>query len=132
EKENKHYCIRNFKISHSDKPEQVRDIRQFHYTSWPDFGVPTTGEGVMEMREEIIGWQGKAPPVVHCSAGVGRTGTYVAIDTGLAQQAANKREANIYQLTETMKKQRQGMVQTPEQYEFIYTTLRQADAVQPE
>eukprot|EP01134_Creolimax_fragrantissima_P003803 CFRG3803T1 len=124
EQNNKDYCIRNFTITNVET-DQSRKIRQFHYTSWPDFGVPESGDGVMAMRRDILEWQSQEPPIVHCSAGVGRTGTFVAIDTGLAMQQSG-READIYKLTETMKRQRHGMVQTPEQYEFIYTTLRQA------
>ena len=62
--------------------DTVRTIRHFHFTTWPDFGVPeppqTLVRFVRAFRERVTPEQ--RPVVVHCSAGVGRSGTFIALD----------------------------------------------------
>ena len=74
-----------------------REIKQFHYTSWPDHGVPCHPLPVLSFIRNSASANplDGGPIVVHCSAGVGRTGTYIAIDS-LLQQARAKNEFNVY------------------------------------
>ena len=73
---------RKFRVECNGEPERV--IIQYHFIGWPDFGVPSTGEGVFNILEKIKEFKAKdAPIVVHCSAGIGRTGTFCTIDIGM-------------------------------------------------
>ena len=64
-----------------------RDIIHFHYTTWPDFGVPESPTAflnfLMVVRESGALDQNVGPPVVHCSAGIGRSGTFCLVDSCL-------------------------------------------------
>ncbi|XP_068231005.1 receptor-type tyrosine-protein phosphatase eta-like [Palaemon carinicauda] len=78
EEESELHVIRNFEITNSSDKTK-RTVRQFHFTAWPDYGAPTHEEqlldfiSVIRRQKEGVG----TPMVVHCSAGVGRTGTFI-------------------------------------------------------
>ena len=73
------YCIREISLKRAVGAE-CRTIYQFHYTAWPDFGVPSSPTFLLEMIGKMSNF---ALIVVHCSAGVGRTGAFCAIYTAL-------------------------------------------------
>ena len=77
---NQFYIMRKFQISKGKEPPRI--IRHFQYEAWPDHGVPLTSREFIEFRQAICSaaTNDEAPLVIHCSAGVGRTGTYIAID----------------------------------------------------
>ena len=91
----------------------VREIIQYHFTDWPDFGVPENASSMLKfvrrVRNTISPTHG--PVVIHCSAGVGRTGTFIAIDVMLQKMAA-KDNLNIQEFVCRMRAQRAYMIQT--------------------
>lgn len=120
------YIIRTLTAHNGHKTHKVK---QFHYTSWPDHGVPESTAGTSTLlkkanqaRREGLG---QGPMVVHCSAGVGRTGTIIAIDVNL-DMAKETDTVDVYSTLNTMRRQRNTMVQTEEQYIFIYRSLLDA------
>lgn len=115
------YCIRKVKLSNK-KQNKSRTITQYHYTAWPDHGIPDPiclslfHNHVTRTRPE----KHKVPTLVHCSAGIGRTGTYIAIDA-----LHNEHKFNIAEYVKKMREKRMNMVQTYEQYKTIFLTLRE-------
>ncbi|KAJ8313139.1 hypothetical protein KUTeg_009309 [Tegillarca granosa] len=90
-----------------------KDVRQFHFTSWPDKGVPKYASSLVHFRSKVLAapTKGKGPLVVHCSAGVGRTGTFIALDY-LVSQASSVGQVDPFACVETLRRQRVNMVQT--------------------
>ncbi|XP_019855551.1 PREDICTED: uncharacterized threonine-rich GPI-anchored glycoprotein PJ4664.02-like [Amphimedon queenslandica] len=95
----------------SDQPPLM--ITQYHFTSWPDHGVPEYATSILQFHRRIKNEYKptKGPMLVHCSAGVGRTGTFMAIDMGL-QQAEKEGGIDIISIINRMRQQRMFMVQT--------------------
>lgn len=79
----KHFMVRTFEVEFEG---EKRNLKQFAYTSWPDHGVPLTTQELLGFRNAIRSSVTKpeVPQVIHCSAGVGRTGTYIALDRCVA------------------------------------------------
>ncbi|XP_049825437.1 tyrosine-protein phosphatase 10D isoform X2 [Aethina tumida] len=104
--------------------EQQRVIRHFHFTTWPDFGVPnpphTLVRFVRAFRERVGADQ--RPIVVHCSAGVGRSGTFICLDR-ILQQILVSDYVDIFGIVYAMRKERVWMVQTEQQYICIHQCL---------
>lgn len=67
--------------------DESREILHFHYTTWPDFGVPRSPIAFLrflaDVRESGVLDQNVGPAIVHCSAGIGRSGTFCLVDTCL-------------------------------------------------
>ncbi|EGD81142.1 LOW QUALITY PROTEIN: hypothetical protein PTSG_13149 [Salpingoeca rosetta] len=104
---------------------QSRTVTQFQYVSWPDHGVPDSTAGIITMlrKAKVLRSQPNAGPmVVHCSAGVGRTGTFLALDYNL-DKASRESRVDIFGCLNMMRRQRNTMVQTEDQYIFIYSSL---------
>ncbi|XP_015595077.1 tyrosine-protein phosphatase 10D isoform X2 [Cephus cinctus] len=101
-----------------------RVIQHFHFTTWPDFGVPsppqTLARFVRAFRERVRPDQ--RPIVVHCSAGVGRSGTFAALDR-ILQQILVSDFVDIFGIVWAMRKERVWMVQTEQQYICIHQCL---------
>ncbi|XP_057318430.1 tyrosine-protein phosphatase non-receptor type 9-like [Microplitis mediator] len=110
-----------------------REIYHFWYTRWPDYGTPTNPAEVLNLisqvnqkREEMRKTDCQPGPiVVHCSAGVGRTGTFCTIDNALSQ-LRNRKTVSLSQTVLKIRGRRNSSVFLPEQYEFCYKTLRHA------
>uniref|UniRef100_A0A3B4VMU2 protein-tyrosine-phosphatase n=1 Tax=Seriola dumerili TaxID=41447 RepID=A0A3B4VMU2_SERDU len=114
------YTIRKFCIQ--QKPQRL--VTQFHFTSWPDFGVPFTPIGMLKFLKKVktCNPQYAGPIVVHCSAGVGRTGTFIVIDAMLDMMIA-ERKVDVFGFVTRIRAQRCQMVQTDMQYVFIFQAL---------
>ncbi|XP_077067511.1 receptor-type tyrosine-protein phosphatase eta [Siphateles boraxobius] len=116
------WTIRDFRIKNV-KTAETRYVRQFHFTAWPDHGVPETTEVLIDfrhlVREHMDQYSRHSPTVVHCSAGVGRTGTFIAIDQ-LIFQIERESTVDIYGIVNDMRMHRALMVQTEEQYVYLH------------
>ncbi|XP_071088254.1 uncharacterized protein [Haliotis cracherodii] len=109
-----------------EKESMRRIVHHLHFTSWPDHGVPDTA-ALLEFlwRVKVISGQQTQPIIVHCSAGIGRTGTYITIDS-LVEQAKTEGIVDVVSFVSNMRGQRKNMIQTKEQYLFIYQALARA------
>ncbi|XP_076577842.1 receptor-type tyrosine-protein phosphatase O isoform X3 [Chaetodon auriga] len=120
ESESPEWTIRKFRLGYADESQ---DVLHLNYTSWPDHGVPTVNaiESILQFVH-IVRQQAnrtKDPVIVHCSAGVGRTGTFIALDR-LMQHIREHEFADILGMVSEMRSHRLSMVQTEEQYVFIH------------
>ncbi|XP_067415246.1 receptor-type tyrosine-protein phosphatase O isoform X4 [Emydura macquarii macquarii] len=124
EEEQTDWSYRNFRISYAD---EVQDVMHFNYTAWPDHGVPTTNaaESILQFVQMVRqqSTKSKGPMVIHCSAGVGRTGTFIALDR-LSQHIRDHEFVDILGLVSDMRSYRMSMVQTEEQYIFIHQCVQ--------
>lgn len=114
-------------ITLTDKGGHHRKITHFQMTSWPDYGVPHRREDVFRLIKDYrsVSSNDKAPIIMHCSAGVGRTGTIIAVDRVMQMFERNllKKNFNVKDLVIELRKQRMKMVQSEEQYRFLYPTV---------
>ncbi|KAJ1213387.1 hypothetical protein NDU88_001024 [Pleurodeles waltl] len=116
------FCIQQVGDVTNKKPQRL--VTQFHFTSWPDFGVPFTPIGMLKFLKKVktCNPQYAGAIVVHCSAGVGRTGTFMVIDAMLDMMHAEKK-VDVFGFVSRIRAQRCQMVQTDMQYVFIYQAL---------
>ncbi|XP_039261169.2 receptor-type tyrosine-protein phosphatase epsilon-like isoform X3 [Styela clava] len=116
------FVTRTLKLQHGD--ESPRILRQLHYTAWPDFGVPKNPHELLLFRRRIIAANPphSGPIVVHCSAGVGRTGTYILIDASMEELRAEGK-VDLFSFLTKMRKSRMMLVQTDAQYTFAHAAL---------
>ncbi|NXI62765.1 PTPRK phosphatase, partial [Anseranas semipalmata] len=100
-----------------------RVVEQFHYLLWPDHGVPRNPAQLLCLVEMMNKRGSEAGPVlVHCSAGIGRTGTFIALDF-LLKMAKAEGKVDVFHCVQKLREQRVSMVQTKEQYAFLYEVL---------
>jgi len=108
-----------------------RQIVHFQYMDWPDHGLPENAAAFRKILHKVDKVrQRKTPIVVHCSAGIGRTGTFCTVHSTLEKLHLHLREKpnelpefNVLETVLKMREQRVGMVQTKEQYIFCYKAL---------
>ena len=95
-----------------------RTIYQYQYTGWPDHGIPASTDGFLYLVDQF---PAKGRGIVHCSAGIGRSGTFIVVHKLLTQPAS--RPINIVEEILRARLERPGVVQTREQFEFIYEAV---------
>uniref|UniRef100_A0AAQ6AN40 protein-tyrosine-phosphatase n=1 Tax=Amphiprion ocellaris TaxID=80972 RepID=A0AAQ6AN40_AMPOC len=120
------YTIRKFCVQYqaSDAAKTPRLITQLHFTSWPDFGVPFSPIGMLKFLKKVkaVNPTFAGPIVVHCSAGVGRTGTFIVIDAMIDMMHAEQK-VDVFGFVSKIREQRSQLIQTDMQYSFIYQAL---------
>jgi len=109
--------------------DEERTVCQFHYSAWPDHGIPTQVQPLLEMVRLIRDCQASEtlPVLIHCSAGCGRTGTICVIDFvwGLLRTGKLTSDFSLYALVQDMRRQRIAMVQTVDQYMLCHRAVKQ-------
>ncbi|XP_043118974.1 receptor-type tyrosine-protein phosphatase S isoform X7 [Puntigrus tetrazona] len=122
------FCVRTFSL-HKSGCNERREVRQFQFTAWPDHGVPEYPTPFLAFlrRVKACNPPDAGPVVVHCSAGVGRTGCFIVIDAML-ERIRHERSVDVYGHVTLMRSQRNYMVQTEDQYGFIHEALLEAVA----
>ncbi|XP_062862794.1 protein tyrosine phosphatase receptor type Eb [Trichomycterus rosablanca] len=120
------YTVRKFCVQNhaADGCRSQRSITQLHFTSWPDFGVPLSPIGMLKFLKKVktVNPAHAGPIIVHCSAGVGRTGTFIVIDAMMNMMHAEGR-VDVFASVSRIRNQRCQLVQTDMQYSFIYQAL---------
>merc|ERR1711976_1001984 len=113
------YLVRSLYLKNSQTGE-TRTVTQFHFLSWPDGSIPSSTKAILEFRRKVNkSYRGRScPMIVHCSDGVGRSGTYVLSDMVLNRMMKGSKEIDIAATLEHIRDQRAGMVQTRSQFEF--------------
>jgi len=125
-----HYMIRTFTLTDTVSGVK-RKIKQYHYVDWPDFNVPHSPdhflEFLLELRQSHYFLESGGPPVVHCSAGIGRSGTLILVDSCLVLAGMGE-ELSLRRVVETlldMRTYRMGLIQTEDQLRFSVESIVQ-------
>lgn len=129
------FTLRTLRVHHVGDEAIKHDINHFQFTTWPDYGVPSSGMDILQLiravKDSQVALFAKCPPtmghfpphgppiVVHCSAGVGRTGTFCTIDYCI-QQWLDTKKVNIQACVKSLRAQRAYSIQTEDQYYFCY------------
>ncbi|XP_069489690.1 tyrosine-protein phosphatase non-receptor type 7 isoform X1 [Ambystoma mexicanum] len=117
------YTVRELTIQLQD---ELRHVKHFLYSSWPDHQTPESAKPLLKLVTEVEGKtqeaQRRGPVVVHCSAGIGRTGCFIATSIG-CQQLKTMGEVDVLGIVCRLRLDRGGMIQTSEQYQFLHHAL---------
>jgi len=124
--------IRSLLVRLSGKPSQTREVIQLHFGGWPDFDIPPSTKPVRDLLSLINKFQErsrslyslKGPIIVHCSAGIGRTGCLIACHM-ILERLNNDEKVDVKQIVENIRKQRHSLVvKNQRQYEFIFNVMK--------
>lgn len=123
------HTLQNFDI-HRIKMKNLESgsthiVFHVNFTTWPDHGTPDTGIPLLQYLRFLHIVHNSGPIIVHCSAGIGRTGALITVDIGLAQIERDIK-INIHKIVLDLRRQRQGMIQTKDQYVFCYKAAYEA------
>ncbi|KAM7347662.1 protein tyrosine phosphatase Meg2 isoform 2-T2 [Cochliomyia hominivorax] len=133
---NEDYTVASLELRNT-KTDEVRNVSHWQFTSWPDYGVPSTAMAMITFLQKVrekqaqmvqaLGdtWAGhpRGPPiVVHCSAGIGRTGTFITLDICISR-LEDVGTADIRGTVERIRSQRAYSIQMPDQYVFCHLAL---------
>lgn len=125
------FAVREFTLTNLSL-EESRSVNHFHYTAWPDFGVPESPTAFLEfldlVRSRNVLKPMYGPAVVHCSAGIGRSGTFALVDTCLQYL----KKGIVFDIRDTlleMRKFRMGLIQTPHQLRFSYFAIVEGEKI---
>jgi len=127
EVDNKDFTVRQFSVRQG---EEERTVYHYHFLGWPDHGTPEDPGSVLNFLHDVNlkqeSLEDAGPIVVHCSAGIGRTGTFIVIDMIIdqIQRMGLDCEIDIQRTIQSVRSQRSGMVQTEAQYKFVYLAVQ--------
>ncbi|XP_056647973.1 tyrosine-protein phosphatase non-receptor type 61F isoform X1 [Diorhabda carinulata] len=127
QQDHSYYLTRLLRLTDTESGKS-RDIIQFHYTTWPDFGVPCSPTAFLEFLKKVRDAGGLeadvGPAVVHCSAGIGRSGTFCLVDSCLVLiEKYGINSVDVKEILLEMRKYRMGLIQTAEQLRFSYQAI---------
>ncbi|XP_062576981.1 receptor-type tyrosine-protein phosphatase T-like [Saccostrea cucullata] len=122
----RHLVVQQAKTEDINPNENTKKVTQFHFTGWPDCGVPSDVDSLLCFRDLVKNGRPEAdgPIIVHCSAGIGRTGTFIALDY-LLEEGATMESVDIINCVSKLRQQRAHSIQTKAQYIFLYDALAQ-------
>lgn len=129
--------IRHFRLRNDEEPDVERQVIQIHFTGWPDFGVPQNTKAFTQLLELMESFnkeptitgstEPNGPIILHCSAGLGRTGTliaaHIAAEKLKLKTVKSKEDIDMKAIVALLREQRSGMVQTKCQYKFLHDLL---------
>uniref|UniRef100_A0A8D0VWR7 protein-tyrosine-phosphatase n=1 Tax=Sus scrofa TaxID=9823 RepID=A0A8D0VWR7_PIG len=122
-KECDNYTVRNLVLKQGSHTQHVK---HYWYTSWPDHKTPDSAQPLLQLmldvEEDRLASTGRGPVIVHCSAGIGRTGCFIATSIG-CRQLREEGVVDALSIVCQLRVDRGGMVQTSEQYEFVHHAL---------
>uniref|UniRef100_A0A8C9TV55 protein-tyrosine-phosphatase n=1 Tax=Scleropages formosus TaxID=113540 RepID=A0A8C9TV55_SCLFO len=120
------YAVRTFSMERRGYSAK-HEVKQFHFTSWPEHGVPHHATGLLAFLRRVKACTppDTGPLVVHCSSGAGRTGCYIVLDVML-DMAECEGVVDIYNCVKTLCSRRINMIQSEEQYVFIHEAILEA------
>ncbi|CAO1313321.1 unnamed protein product [Diamesa tonsa] len=123
----KNFSKRVFRINHIESSKS-REIIQFHYTTWPDFGVPCSPisflQFLKQVRDSKVLDEDTGPAVIHCSAGIGRSGTFILVDCCLVMiDREGENRVSVQEVLLELRKYRMGLIQTFDQLTFSYEAI---------
>eukprot|EP00036_Acanthoecidae_sp_10tr_P010874 CAMPEP_0182926658 /NCGR_PEP_ID=MMETSP0105_2-20130417/12194_1 /TAXON_ID=81532 ORGANISM="Acanthoeca-like sp., Strain 10tr" /NCGR_SAMPLE_ID=MMETSP0105_2 /ASSEMBLY_ACC=CAM_ASM_000205 /LENGTH=566 /DNA_ID=CAMNT_0025064559 /DNA_START=100 /DNA_END=1800 /DNA_ORIENTATION=+ len=132
ESEGPHVTIREISVTNASG--EVRTVHHYHFLDWPDHGVPEEPSTVLQLLADVnakkadLEREAKGPVgpiVIHCSAGIGRTGVLLVVDIALRaiQENGIDVEINLKETVERLRRQRSGMIQKAEQYRFCFEAI---------
>lgn len=121
------FCKRTFKLTDAESTKS-REVVQFHYTKWPDFGIPQTPIAFLKflkhVRAEGVLEENVGPAIVHCSAGIGRSGTFCLVDSCLIiVDKYGEDKLSVREVLLELRKYRMGLIQTGDQLYFSYLAV---------
>jgi len=123
------YLVSNLEVRDC-RSDTIRVIPHYHYMTWPDFGVPESTSTFLRFLQLVNARHPSNhanPILVHCSAGIGRSGTFILVDSCLDRMKESKKPMNLQQITDvllTMRGMRGGLIQTPEQLKFSLQAIQ--------
>ena len=122
------FTVRKLKLTRLEEPEEERIVTQYHVTDWGDYSVPDTTTSLINTVTSVRDVNKVSSPIlVHCSAGVGRTGTFIAVYRIIQSLLSTILVHTLPSPWDTvldMRKARPKMVQKREQYLFIFKCIQ--------
>ncbi|BES98385.1 tyrosine phosphatase [Nesidiocoris tenuis] len=126
EEKESYYTIRTLNLKDLSTGE-TRTVLHFHYTAWPDFGCPQSPAAFLRFLRVVRRsgtLEAEGPAIVHCSAGIGRSGTFCLVDSALVIMKKNGNNSiSVKDMLLEMRKDRMGLIQTPDQLRFSYLAI---------